>query len=224
MVPRWMVPPFLPVLLVLLVAPAGPVAAQPADPWTACRRAIAAAEQRAGIPAGLLLAIAQVESGRPAPGGGVVPWPFALNAGGTGSWPETRDAAVAEVEAWRARGVRSIDVGCMQVNLFYHPDAFPNLQAAFDPPTNVAYAARFLRDLFARTGNWANAIAQYHSSEPGRGLSYHSRVTVARVSGGVALGASRVVAGLCAPGLQAQLVVARNGRPRMVCRGRPRPG
>jgi hypothetical protein len=195
----------------------GGVAMPAPDPWSACGRAIAAAERGAGVPPGLLLAIARVESGRARPEGGVVPWPYALNADGTGRWPETRAAAIAEVEALRARGIRSVDVGCMQVNLFHHPDAFPSLEAAFDPPTNVAYAARFLRELFGRTGNWAEAVAQYHSSEPGRGLAYHARVTVSRVAGGVALGSPRALAGLCAPGLRPRVVVARNGRARVVC-------
>ena len=203
--------------LLLLLAPAA-AQAQPDDPWTACGRAIAAAERGSGIPAGLLLAIARVESGRARPGGGAAPWPYALNAVGVGRFPETRAAAIAEVEALRGQGIRSVDVGCMQVNLFHHPEAFPSLEAAFDPPTNVAYAARLLRDLRARTGNWAEAVAQYHSSEPGRGLAYHSRVTVSRVAGGVALGSARSLAGLCAPGLSARLVVVPNGRPRTVCR------
>lgn len=207
---------FLLMLLALLVP--APALAQGENVWTACRQAIVAAERGSGVPPGLLLAIAQVESGRAAPGGGVAPWPFAINAEGAGRFPETREAAVAMVEGLRARGVTSIDVGCMQVNLFHHPDAFPSLEAAFDPVVNVAYAVRFLRDLRARTGNWAEAVAGYHSGEAGRGLAYHSRVTVTRVAGGVALAAPAALRGLCAPGLRAAMLVAPNGRPRVACR------
>jgi hypothetical protein len=189
-----------------------------AESWTACGRAIAAAERGSGIPPGLLLAIARVESGRPRPGGGAAPWPFAINAEGTGRFPETREAAIAEVEALRERGIRSVDVGCMQVNLFFHPDAFPDLATAFDPVANVAYAVRFLRDLRARTGNWAEAVAQYHSMEPGRGLAYHSRVRVARVAGGTALTAPGGLRDLCPPGRRPSVLVAPNGRPRVTCR------
>ena len=196
-----------------------------ADPWTACARAIAVAERGSGIPPGLLLAIARVESGRAMlrdttnrAGGGVAPWPFAINADGTDRFPESRDAAIVEVEGLRSRGIASVDVGCMQVNLFHHAMAFPTLEAAFDPTANVAYAVRFLRELRARTGNWAEAVAQYHSGEPGRGLAYHSRVTVSRSAGGVSLGGGRALMGLCAPGRAARVVVAPNGRPRIVCR------
>jgi soluble lytic murein transglycosylase-like protein len=203
--------------LLLLAAPAARAHAL-GDAWTACGRAIAAAERDGGIPAGLLLAIARVESGRPAPGGGIAPWPFAINADGRGRFPESKAAAIAEVSALRARGIASVDVGCMQVNLFHHPAAFPDLDAAFDPARNVGYAVRFLRELWARTGNWADAIAQYHSAEPGRGLAYHSRVRVARVAAGTLLAPPAALRGLCAPGRRAQVLVARNGRPRVVCR------
>jgi hypothetical protein len=203
-------------LLFLLLAP--PAQAQD-DPWTACQRAIAAAEPGSGLPPGLLLAIARVESGRPRPGGGVAPWPFALNAGGEGRFPDSRADAIAEVEALRARDRRSVDVGCMQVNLLHHPDAFDGLDAAFDPARNVAYAVRFLRGLRGRTGNWAEAIAQYHSAEPGRGLSYHARVNVQRVATGTLLSSPATLRDLCARGRRPAVLVAPNGRPRVVCRG-----
>jgi hypothetical protein len=205
-------------LVILLTFLGFPALAQD-DPWTACARAIAAVERGSTLPPGLLLAIARVESGRAAPGGGVAPWPFALNADGAGRYPPTKPAAIAEVEALRARGIRSVDVGCMQVNLFHHPDAFASLDEAFDPPRNVAYAARFLRELYARAGNWGEAIAAYHSRTPGRGLAYHSRVVVARVAGGTMLTAPASLRGLCAPGRQPRVLVARNGRPRVTCRG-----
>jgi soluble lytic murein transglycosylase-like protein len=204
--------------VLLLLAFACTPARAAEDPWGACQRAIVAAEAGAGLPRGLLLAVARVESGRPRPGGGVAPWPFAINAAGESRFPETRNAAIAEVEALRADGLRSIDVGCMQVNLLHHPDAFPDLQAAFDPARNVAYAARFLRELRQRTGSWADAVANYHSAEPGRGLAYHARVRVARVAAGTLLSAPSALRGLCAPGRQASMLVAPNGRPRLVCR------
>ncbi|MGK7861066.1 hypothetical protein [Falsiroseomonas sp. E2-1-a4] len=207
----------LALLLALLTWSSG-LSAQVAvdDPWTACTRAITAAESRSGIPDGLLLAIARVESSRARPGGGAAPWPFALNAGGESIFPETATEAVETVQALREDGRRSIDVGCMQVNLVYHPEAFPDLTQAFHPPSNVAYAVRFLRELRGRTASWAEAVAQYHSAEPGRGLAYHTRVRVAQ---GAAL-APRVVAGLCAPGLRARLVIppGAGARPRLVCR------
>ena len=117
-----------------------------------CTDAIAPIERAAQLPPQLLHTIAIVESGRRDPQTGrVAPWPWTINAEGTGSFYESRDQAVAAVMALQARGVRSIDVGCMQINLMHHPLAFSSLEQAFDPAANVTYAARFLKQLFAET-------------------------------------------------------------------------
>jgi soluble lytic murein transglycosylase-like protein len=65
----------------------------------------------------------------------------------------------------QGQGVRSIDIGCMQVNLLHHPQAFASLEAGFDPATNVAYAVRFLR-LPRAYRDWNQAVAMYHSATP----------------------------------------------------------
>jgi hypothetical protein len=83
------------------------------------------------------------------------------------------------VQALQARGVRSIDVGCMQVNLRHHPDAFPNLEAAFDPATNARYAARFLTALNATRNDWQRAASAYHSQTPEFAEPYRARVMAA---------------------------------------------
>src|ERR1700722_5971008 len=107
-----------------------------ATPGLLCRSAVAAAERQSGIPAQLLAAISRVESGRRDPGTGAVhPWPWAVNAEGEGFLYDSKAEAIAAVRAMQARGIRSIDVGCGQINLMYHPDAFPSLEAAFDPQT-----------------------------------------------------------------------------------------
>jgi soluble lytic murein transglycosylase-like protein len=76
------------------------------------------------------------------------------------------------VKALQARGVQSIDVGCLQVNLMYHPHAFTSLEDAFDPRSNALYAARFLNALYAEGKDWQHAIAAYHSETPALGDAY----------------------------------------------------
>ena len=88
------------------------------------------------------------------------------------------------MRASQARGVRSIDVGCLQVNLMHHPHAFASLKQAFDPKANVDYAARFLRDLFDQTGSWPQAAARYHSATPALGAAYRRKVLAAWVRNG----------------------------------------
>ena len=142
-----------------------------------CQAAIMAAEQSRHVPEAFLAAIARVESGRRNPDTGQsVAWPWTVNALGQGSYYETKAEAVAAVQALQARGVQSIDVGCLQVNLMHHPDAFASLDQAFDPGVNAAYAASFLLTLFGQTGSWPHAAAAYHSQTPTIGADYQKKV------------------------------------------------
>jgi Transglycosylase SLT domain len=164
-------------------------AAQVADPGPGgaivdCRSAAQVFEQSAGLPPGLLLAIGQVESGRYDPvTRRVDPWPWAANHAGEGRYFASAPEAIAWVAAQQALGNRSIDVGCFQVNLQYHPDAFASLAEAFDPAANARYAADFLRRLHERSGNWQTAAALYHSADPVEGQWYGSRVVAAWTKG-----------------------------------------
>jgi hypothetical protein len=151
-----------------------------AEPGRLCRAAIQAAERAAGIPAQLLMAIGRTESGRRDPETGAFhPWPWTINAEGRGHFFPTKAAAIAAVQQLQAQGVRSIDIGCMQVNLRHHPDAFPNLEAAFDPLTNARYAARFLTELNSTRNDWQRAAAAYHSQTPEFAEPYRARVMAA---------------------------------------------
>jgi hypothetical protein len=154
-------------------APAPAAAAPPAE--TACLREIRAAERRNRLPGHLLLAIGLTESGREVAGRLTV-WPWTVNAGGQGRYFPDRDSAVAHVRSLRARGVRSIDVGCMQVNLHWHPDAFPDLATAFDPAANVSYAADLLRRHHGSLKNWSRSVRHYHSLNRHKGADYLDRV------------------------------------------------
>ncbi len=147
------------------------------DPWESCARLTAQAERANGLPNHLLNAISQVESGRwHAPSGAILAWPWAVTAGGKGRFLPSKKAAIAEVERLRARGVRNIDVGCMQINLHYHPEAFASLEEAFDPRRNVAYATRFLVELKAQWGSWTRAVGNYHSNTPTLSGRYRLKV------------------------------------------------
>ena len=132
------------------------------------------------MPDRLLDSIAVVESGKRDPvSGAVYPWPWTINAEGIGHWYDSKAEAIAAVQALQARGVRSIDVGCMQVNLSFHPEAFASLDMAFDPMTNAAYGARFLQQLFNQTNAWPLAVAAYHSFTPDIGADYAKKVLAA---------------------------------------------
>lgn len=133
-------------------------------------------EKHHGIPAGLLHAISKVESGRKDDTGRVVAWPWTVNAEGNGYYFPTKEAAIAAVRKMQLNGVSSIDVGCMQVNLYHHPHAFRTLDDAFDPAKNVAYAARFLKGLKNEHASWSRAVAHYHSANPIHHVPYRKNV------------------------------------------------
>ncbi len=159
------------------LAETGTETAAAAPPERLCAEAIAREEQRTVLPARLLLAIAIVESGRyDRVRRAIVAWPWTVRAEGRGRYLKSASEAAAAVRALLARGVDSVDVGCMQINLRYHPDAFATVEDAFDPTANVAYAAAFLSDLAGRTGSWFAAIGRYHSATPDHGRRYRAKV------------------------------------------------
>jgi len=148
----------------------------PANP-DLCGPAVAAASADYGLPAGLLNAIATVESGRLNPRNGAEkPWPWTIDADGAGSMYPTEQAAEQAASGFEAAGITSLDVGCLQVNLAQHPDAFQTLAQAFDPAANAHYAAMFLTSLEQKFGNWPQAVAAYHSQTPALGGPYAARV------------------------------------------------
>jgi len=143
----------------------------------ACETAGTDAERLHAVPSGLLLAIGRVESGRRDPSTGQVsPWPWTINAAGAGQQFKSGPDALGTTRSLQAQGIRSIDVGCFQVNLQHHPNAFANLEDAFDPHANADYAARFLAALRIRIGSWEAAVAAYHSATPELGGPYRDRV------------------------------------------------
>ena len=145
-------------------------------PEAACIDAILAAEREAGVADHMLLAMGFTEAGRMTADRLFTIWPWTVNTEGASHYFPTREEAIAFVRAAQARGTRSIDVGCLQVNLKWHPDAFPDLETAFDPRANARYAARFLGDLHRAQGSLDAAIARYHSAQSERGAAYRQRV------------------------------------------------
>ncbi len=142
-----------------------------------CIKAFTRSERKYGIPKHLLMAVANTESGRYHPKlKRVVPWPWTLNIHGKGSYHNNYHDTVTAVKRAKQSGQRSIDVGCMQVNLKHHPEAFSSITEALDPSSNVDYAASFLRSNFDELGSWPKAIAAYHSRSPSRGSKYYAMV------------------------------------------------
>ena len=177
----WRRPRGRPLALPAAVSPAAAAplrAPQPLDPQAElCARPIAAEEHARRIPGQLLAAVAVAESGRwRGPDRAVFAWPWAVTSGSRNWFFPDKDAAIAFVKRLQKRGIRNIDVGCMQVNLAYHSHAFASLDEAFDPAANVAYAAGMLDRLFHARRSWALAVGLYHSSTPALQNRYRRKV------------------------------------------------
>ena len=67
----------------------------------------------------------------------------------------------------------------MQISLTFHPDAFPDMNQAFDPVANADYGARYLLQLYEKTNSWPKAVEMYHSATPDIGQEYGRRVYAA---------------------------------------------
>lgn len=165
-----------------------------------CTSYFTKAETKYGIPKHLLLAIANTESGRYNKAlKRVMPWPWTLNIEGKGSYYNNIHDAITAVNRTKQQGKSSIDVGCMQVNLKHHPDAFNSVQTALTPANNIDYAARFLRSNFDEFGSWPKAIAAYHSRSK-KGRKYFASVqknwrSVRNIAGGNLLENTDYIAG-----------------------------
>jgi soluble lytic murein transglycosylase-like protein len=200
------------------------VAAGAESPGDQCLAAVQTSERAQGIPAGLLAAISRVESGRSDGHGAVTPWPWSINVEGADRVFDSKADAVTAVQDLLARGVRSIDVGCLQVNLMYHPSAFASIEDGFDPIRNAAYAARFLRELYDQSGNWDRATVLYHSATPGLGEPYQRKVAAVwadagrgsssgtRAAAAAALIASAAPLGIADPTAHAPLTIPPRGQ------------
>lgn len=144
------------IVVALFICSAG--AAKASTDVRPCESEMARAAQIHGIPLGILYAVGLTETGRR----GAL-YPYALGAEGQTVFAKNLDDAVANFEAMRHRGVKLIDLGCMQINHYFHGDKFDSVRAMFDPAKNVDYAARFLKALKAREGSWTMAVARYNA-------------------------------------------------------------
>ncbi len=140
-----------------------------------CVHEVLRAQLRHSIPGNLLLAIGLQEAGM-MQGGELTIWPWVANANGDGRYFDSRAGVESWVMSRLQDGEKSIDLGCMQINLRWHPDAFDSITEGFDPARNVDYAARLLVSLYRETGDWAVAAGRYHSGTPALQKAYLTRL------------------------------------------------
>ncbi|MEP7453724.1 transglycosylase SLT domain-containing protein [Phyllobacterium sp. SB3] len=124
----------------------------------ACERQMHSASIKYDIPIGILYAVGLTETGRKSS-----LQPYALNIEGRAVFTPSATAAIAKFEEAQLQGAKLIDLGCMQINHYFHGRNFASVSRMLDPATNVEYAAYFLKQLYKREGSWTMAVARYHA-------------------------------------------------------------
>ena len=121
-----------------------------------CKMLISQKEQQYKIPAGLLAAVANIESEFN---------PYAVNCNGASKKFTNISDAKLYVTSLRNQGIIDINIGALQINYGYHNKRFKNAVAILDPYQNIAYAAKYLASLKVVHGSWVKAVKFYHSPD-----------------------------------------------------------
>jgi hypothetical protein len=138
-----------------------------------CEDAARRAALETGVPVDVLHAISLTETGR-AHQGRMRPWPWAANIDGQGFWFDGPEAAQAFARDQLARGRRSFDLGCFQINWRWHGENLPRRATCWTrcaPPATPPASWR----LYDELGNWEAAAGAYHSRTPHLAERYRAR-------------------------------------------------
>ena len=158
-------------LSLLLLCLTAPLAWAAADVPEGYRRVA----QQAGVPATVLYAVAQTESGVRLQQH-IRPWPWTLNVAGRGYRYATRaDACRALQQFLHTTSPRRIDVGLGQINLGWNRRFFASPCDALAPYTSLRVAARLLRQHFERWQSWEEAVGRYHRPAGGKPAQRYRR-------------------------------------------------
>lgn len=125
-----------------------------------CEKEMTRAASKYQVPLGILFAVGLTETGI---NGNL--HAYALNLEGNTVYSLNKEQAIERFHAARAAGLKLIDVGCMQLNYYFHGDRFLSVSDMLDPHRNVDYAAKFLSELKQREGSWTLAVARYNAGK-----------------------------------------------------------
>jgi soluble lytic murein transglycosylase-like protein len=137
-----------------------------------CENAIIHYEELYQIPKGLLGAISKIESAGN---------PLALGDGVNIYNLKTKEELLTKVNALIAQAKTNFDVGCMQLNYYWHHKNFTSLEEMVDVKANVRYASSYLFSLYKQENSWHKAVRLYHSRDPNYNRKYSRKVTLAWV-------------------------------------------
>lgn len=141
-----------------------------------CIRTILKHEYKYQIKKNLLLAIAIVESGRQTGKTQKWPWPWTICAHKKAYFLRSEQEALEMLQSLKEKGLKNIDVGCMQINIKSHAKELQKMHSVFAIEECVSYAARLLKKLYQNRQQWEKAVAHYHTRTQHLGNAYQQRV------------------------------------------------
>jgi soluble lytic murein transglycosylase-like protein len=128
---------------------------------------IAAEEEKNGIPRGLLKAITEVESGCN---------PYFVNTHGRSLRFKSQAEALDCIERMIRQRKLNLSIGCAQLHYKSHRNNFLSVSDMLDPKKNIAYAAKILKSLYLKYGNWSDATKRYHAAKAKYYMPYYRKV------------------------------------------------
>jgi hypothetical protein len=138
-------------------------------------QAIHTVSQQETIPKDILTAVALTETGTMQKGR-LAPYPWAINVEGKGFLFSTKQKAIDAVTNYLKQGKKSIDIGCMQLNWYWHGDKFGHsLEKAFNPHTNITVGAKYIKEHYRTYKNWNKAVGRYHSGTAKFAQQYYQK-------------------------------------------------
>lgn len=115
----------------------------------------------ADIPVDILYSLAQTESGRYLHNE-VYPWPWTLSKNGKRQFYGSRRGMHEDLVRAVDEGGNDLRIGALQICLKRHGEEHKATWETTNPFVNVELGARFLKQQFARHGNWWKAVATFH--------------------------------------------------------------
>lgn len=112
----------------------------------------------------ILYAVALVESGNNDDHATITPWPWAINKSGKPIISVSKQDAERVLAKSLAEGNRKVDVGMMQVNLYWHGHKVDKPEQLLNPVTNLEIGAKVLAEAIQSSpNNLELGIGRYHS-------------------------------------------------------------
>jgi soluble lytic murein transglycosylase-like protein len=112
----------------------------------------------------ILYAVALVESANSDDHATITPWPWAINKSGKSIISASKQDAQRILANTIAEGNRHIDIGMMQINLYWHGHKVAKPEQLLNPITNLEIGAKVLAEAIQSSpNNLELGIGRYHS-------------------------------------------------------------